>query len=178
LHREERARLRLGSLPRLPVGRLGLERRSDPYVLPAERDALGRGEPDGVVHHQALQRDVGDVSLAARHDGRGAGRGNGVPDADVRAVHRDARGSVGVLTHEFGHEWFPMMVGSDERRYPWMDEGFNPFIDYGSAEGYFQGTAYGDTVRRELLSAYRISAVPGNEQPVITKPVEARDLAW
>src|SRR6266705_1563032 len=45
-----------------------------------------------------------------------------------------------VLTHEFGHEWFPMMVGSDERRYPWMDEGFNTFIDYGSAEGYFKGT--------------------------------------
>src|SRR5439155_738918 len=60
-----------------------------------------------------------------------------------------------VLTHEFGHEWFPMMVGSDERRYPWMDEGFNTFIDYGSAEGYFKGTAYGDTVRRELLGAAR-----------------------
>src|SRR6267142_1432426 len=83
-----------------------------------------------------------------------------------------------VLTHEFGHEWFPMMVGSDERRYPWMDEGFNSFIDYGSAEGYFKGTAYGDTVRRELLTAYRVSAVPGNEQPLITQPVESRDLAW
>ena len=34
-----------------------------------------------------------------------------------------------VLMHEFGHEWFPMIVGSDERRYPWMDEGFNTFID-------------------------------------------------
>ena len=83
-----------------------------------------------------------------------------------------------VLTHEFGHEWFPMLVGSDERRYPWMDEGFNTFIDYGSAEGYFKGTAYGDTVRRELLTDYRISAIPGNEQPLITKPVESRDLAW
>jgi Peptidase family M1 domain len=83
-----------------------------------------------------------------------------------------------VLTHEFGHEWFPMMVGSDERRYPWMDEGFNTFIDYGSAEGYFTGTAYGDTVRRELLTDYRVSAVPGAEQPLITKPVESRDLAW
>ena len=83
-----------------------------------------------------------------------------------------------VLTHEFGHEWFPMLVGSDERRYPWMDEGFNTFIDYGSAEGYFKGTTYGDTVRRELLTDYRISATPGNEQPLITKPVESRDLAW
>ena len=83
-----------------------------------------------------------------------------------------------VLMHEFGHEWFPMMVGSDERRYPWMDEGFNTFIDYGAAEGYFAGTAYGDTVRRELLTAYAGSAVPGREQPMIDKPVEQRDLAW
>src|SRR2546422_9460334 len=70
-----------------------------------------------------------------------------------------------------------MMVGSDERRYPWMDEGFNTFIDYGSAEGYFKGTAYGDTGRGDLLSAARISAVPGNEQPLIDKPVEQHDLA-
>ena len=83
-----------------------------------------------------------------------------------------------VVAHEFGHEWFPMTVGSNERLYPWMDEGFNTFIDYGSAEGYFKGTAYGDTVRRDLLSAARISAVPGNEQPLIDKLVEQHDLAW
>ncbi len=83
-----------------------------------------------------------------------------------------------VLTHEFGHEWFPMLVGSDERRYPWMDEGFNTFIDYGSAEGYFRGTTYGDTVRRELLAAYQAAARPGTEQPLIDPPVEQHDLAW
>ncbi len=83
-----------------------------------------------------------------------------------------------VLMHEFGHEWFPMMVGSDERRYPWMDEGFNSFIDYGAAEAYFKGTAYGDTVRRDLLTDYATSATPGKEQPMIDKPVEQRDLAW
>jgi hypothetical protein len=83
-----------------------------------------------------------------------------------------------VLMHEFGHQWFPMIVGSDERRYPWMDEGFNTFIDYEAAEKYFQGTAYGDTVRRELLTAFHVSAIPGTEQPLITKPVEQRDLAW
>jgi aminopeptidase N len=83
-----------------------------------------------------------------------------------------------VLMHEFGHEWFPMMVGSDERRYPWMDEGFNSFIDYGAAEGYFKGTAYADTVRRELLTAYAVSVGTGAEQPMIDKPVEQRDLAW
>jgi hypothetical protein len=34
-----------------------------------------------------------------------------------------------VTSHEFGHTWFPMIVGSNERKYPWMDEGFNTFIN-------------------------------------------------
>ncbi len=34
-----------------------------------------------------------------------------------------------LTTHEIGHTWFPMVVGSNERRYPFMDEGFNTFID-------------------------------------------------
>ena len=34
-----------------------------------------------------------------------------------------------VTSHEFGHNWFPMIVGSNERKYPWMDEGFNTFIN-------------------------------------------------
>ena len=83
-----------------------------------------------------------------------------------------------VLMHELGHQWFPMQVGSDERRYPWMDEGFNTFADYDAAEAFFKGTAYGDTVRRELLTAYYATAVPGGEQPMITKPDEVRQLYW
>ncbi|MEO9020699.1 MAG: M1 family metallopeptidase [Ginsengibacter sp.] len=34
-----------------------------------------------------------------------------------------------VTNHEFGHNWFPMIVGSNERKFPWMDEGFNTFIN-------------------------------------------------
>ena len=34
-----------------------------------------------------------------------------------------------LAVHEFGHTWFPMIVGSNERRDAWMDEGFNTFID-------------------------------------------------
>jgi len=83
-----------------------------------------------------------------------------------------------VLMHEFGHEWFPMMVGSDERRYPWMDEGFNTFIDLYNAADYFKGTAYGDSVVDMPLHAYGANARPGDEQPLITAPVEVRDLYW
>jgi hypothetical protein len=35
----------------------------------------------------------------------------------------------GVLRHEIGHNWFQMMLGSNERKYPWLDEGINSFYD-------------------------------------------------
>ena len=42
----------------------------------------------------------------------------------------------GVTVHEFGHEWFPMMVSSNETRYGWMDEGFNEYIDAAAGADY------------------------------------------
>jgi len=45
----------------------------------------------------------------------------------------------GVTDHEFGHNWFPMIVGSNERRYPWMDEGFNTFINHYSTLAFNDG---------------------------------------
>ncbi|MBX9782857.1 MAG: M1 family metallopeptidase [Chitinophagaceae bacterium] len=45
----------------------------------------------------------------------------------------------GVTDHEFGHTWFPMIVGSNERKYAWMDEGFNTYINILSAEAFNNG---------------------------------------
>ena len=83
-----------------------------------------------------------------------------------------------VLSHEFGHEWFPMVVGSNERLYPWMDEGFNTFIDLGGAAAYFKGTPYGDSIEVHPLHLYRDHAIAGREQPLIARPVEVADLFW
>ena len=44
-----------------------------------------------------------------------------------------------VTTHEFGHNWFPMVVGSNERKYAWMDEGFNTFINIYSGQNFNKG---------------------------------------
>lgn len=44
-----------------------------------------------------------------------------------------------VTDHEFGHNWFPMIVGSNERRYPWLDEGLNMYINHYSTVNFNKG---------------------------------------
>lgn len=44
-----------------------------------------------------------------------------------------------LAAHEIGHTWFPMVIGSDERRSPFMDEGFNTFVDVYAEEAFNNG---------------------------------------
>lgn len=54
-------------------------------------------------------------------------------------IHDKTRELYWVTAHEIGHNWFPMIVGSDERRYAFMDEGFNTFIDVYAADNFNHG---------------------------------------
>ncbi len=83
-----------------------------------------------------------------------------------------------VLAHELGHQWMPMIVGSNERLYPWMDEGLNTFIDLANAARYFGGSPYGDSIEVHPLHLYPDHAIAGVEQPLISRPVESHDLFW
>jgi Peptidase family M1 domain len=95
---------------------------------------------------------------------------------DPRAPSREERHWV--LVHELGHQWMPMIVGTNERLYPWMDEGFNTFIDLAAAAHYFAGTPYGDSIEVRPLHLYPDHAIAGQEQPLISRPVEGKDLFW
>lgn len=73
----------------------------------------------------------------------------------------------GVTDHEFGHIWFPMIVGSNERLHPWMDEGFNTFLNGLSTQAFNGGEYYrplGDANR--LAQAYTRPDL----EPVMTAP--------
>jgi hypothetical protein len=54
----------------------------------------------------------------------------GRPDADGNYTDRVKYGMLGVIIHEVGHNFFPMIVNSDERQWTWMDEGLNTFLEY------------------------------------------------
>lgn len=88
------------------------------------------------------------------------------------AEQRSREGLVGVTDHEFGHEWFPMIVNSDERRYGWMDEGFNTFINYYSYGDYLNESTRG---HQDLVYtvAKAIASDPG--QPIMTFPDRIAD---
>jgi hypothetical protein len=53
----------------------------------------------------------------------------GRPKADGTFSQRTYEGMVGVIIHEVGHNFFPMIVNSDERQWSWMDEGLNSFLE-------------------------------------------------
>lgn len=70
-----------------------------------------------------------------------------------------------VTDHEFGHTWFPMIVGSNERKYGWMDEGFNTFINELSAKDFNNG---------EYVSGSEVKYKPymfdGSSETVMSEP--------
>jgi hypothetical protein len=86
-------------------------------------------------------------------------------------VAMEARGDDGpdlysVITHEIGHMWFPMTVGSDERRYAWMDEGFNTFMNTFSEEAYWSRDD-SQTRRNETRFVTSLDQTP-TAQPIMT----------
>jgi Peptidase family M1 domain len=76
-------------------------------------------------------------------------------------------GLFGVTDHEFGHTWFPMIVGSNERRYGWMDEGFNTFINSLAGEDFNKGEYKADPTTMDGAAGYMFGE---RTEPVFLTP--------
>ncbi|WP_455170176.1 M1 family metallopeptidase [Aegicerativicinus sediminis] len=102
----------------------------------------------------------------------------GRPDKTGKYSDRTKFGMVSVIIHEVGHNFFPMIVNSDERQWTWMDEGLNTFLQYVAeqdfAETYPEILSKGQTKypSRRGPAKNIISYMAGNQDsiaPIMTK---------
>ncbi|HYH81591.1 MAG TPA: M1 family metallopeptidase [Longimicrobium sp.] len=95
-------------------------------------------------------------------------------------IHRptDPAALEAVIAHELGHEWFPMVVGSDEARHAWMDEGVTTFIEDRAHEDFFPGARAAEATRNAYLAvAGRDTEVPLMRHTDLVSPYGARTVA-
>lgn len=90
----------------------------------------------------------------------------GRPHEDY-AIEETDKALFGVTDHEFGHQWFPMMLSSNERRYAWLDEGVNTFTDHYSNIAYYgDPDGRGRTTTQEIMPRM----LDRRNQPIMTEP--------
>lgn len=73
---------------------------------------------------------------------------------------------IGIVIHEIGHNWFPMVVDSDERMWTWMDEGLNSFLDAITQMEWEDDYPFLSGADPKLITDYMISE---NQVPVMTQ---------
>ena len=87
------------------------------------------------------------------------------PEPDGTYSERTKFGLISVIIHEVGHNWFPMIVNNDERRWRFMDEGFNTFVQQ-TTEGFWsEDYPSRNDARRERILGYMKSRT---DQPIMT----------
>ena len=101
----------------------------------------------------------------------------GRPDAEGNYSDRTKFGMMSVIIHEVGHNFFPMIVNSDERQWTWMDEGLNTFVQYVAEQDFARWYPEAITGLEAYPSrrgpAYKIINYMGGDQnyiaPIMTK---------
>ncbi|WP_131458338.1 M1 family metallopeptidase [Jiulongibacter sediminis] len=90
----------------------------------------------------------------------------GRPEADGTYSENVKRGMIGVIIHEVGHNFFPMIINSDERQWTWMDEGLNSFCQYLSEQEWSRDFPSRRGEPKNIVSYMRSD--PSQMQPIMT----------
>ncbi|MEO7524464.1 MAG: M1 family metallopeptidase [Ferruginibacter sp.] len=77
-----------------------------------------------------------------------------------------------LISHEIGHNWYPMIVGSNERKYMWQDEGFNTFINLEATNIFNKGEYANDPYfkAKDSWVILDVAGLPNHHQPLMTVP--------
>ena len=122
-----------------------------PYPYPTAQSIAG---PQGGMEYPMITFNGGTYGRPVVDD-----------DGNLTYSLRSKRGLIGVIIHEIGHIYFPMVVNTDERQWTWMDEGINSFLQF-QAERLWEEDF---PVRRgdpHSITAYMAST---NQMPIMTQ---------
>ncbi len=86
------------------------------------------------------------------------------PEKDGTYSARTKYGLISVIIHEVGHNYFPMIVNTDERQWTWMDEGLNTFLQYLAEQEWEENYPSRRGEPRDIVSYMRSS----NQVPIMT----------
>lgn len=102
----------------------------------------------------------------------------GRPDPDGTYTDSKKHGMIGVIIHEVGHNFFPMIINSDERQWTWMDEGLNTFVQYLTEQEMTDKLGYVFPSRRgpaDKIVPY-MSGENGLVRPIMTNSEQIRQF--
>lgn len=82
-----------------------------------------------------------------------------------------------LIAHEIGHNWYPMIVGSNERKYMWQDEGFNAYINYYATDIFNKGEYANDPAlfTKGFFAFMDVNGLASQQDPLMVVP-EAVDI--
>lgn len=140
----------------LPSGKTALAQSVYPAEV-AENDAWGRST-EYTKHSIEFYSDwLMEYPWPAAVNVAGIVGGMEYPGIVFCGAKARKRGMFGVTDHEFGHIWFPMIVGSDERRYAWMDEGLNTYINSLSTRAFNNGEYHTPSATKTMARFMNVS---------------------
>jgi Peptidase family M1 domain len=96
------------------------------------------------------------------------------PEKDGTYSERTKQFLMGVIIHEVGHNYFPMIVNSDERQWTWMDEGINSFLEY-LAEQQWERDYKSDYGPADQITFY-MKGDQSKLEPIMTNSESLRDF--